>query len=114
MPLFVVEGHWEAAQAVHAHPAFFADAEFQASRCGVDSFPVPPGGLLILHKSVRPLDCLDSMIGIAMEFVEGYPINAFMQNALPPDFSNSEVSIDDRVQPSLARICGRFGVQPGG
>jgi hypothetical protein len=73
------------------------------------------------------------MIGIAWEFVEcsekilkrrgrgelaevaekteslpAYSMNAFMQNALPPDFSNSEVSTSTGVKPSLARICCRF------
>src|ERR1700722_7738475 len=31
LPLLVVQGHWEAAQPIHAHATFFADAEFQSA-----------------------------------------------------------------------------------
>jgi hypothetical protein len=39
--------------------------------------------------------------------------NTFMQKALPPDFSNSDVSIKTGVRPSRARTWLRLGVTCG-
>ncbi len=67
--------------------------------------------LTVVRKPPRALSRMCTFESVQLGLEASYSINDFMQKALPPDFSNSEVSTMTGSSPSFCNVSPRLLVR---